>query len=212
MQVFALHRAFAHREADVAADRIAAGDAERLQQHDLGVPGKEDALGGRRQGFAEVDAAGRAGADCSVRVGLRVDFEVVAAAGVADIAAFGEQIDRVADDVGGIVALAAVARVDDRAGVGRERDVAGSFDQPDIEVADRFCAEQIRRFAAAHDFSDEDALGMAVAGYRVERPQHPQIGARVPRVQHIDVNFEEVVGRADAALPLHAADVVVAGG
>src|SRR5262249_5391764 len=78
-EVLALPGAFAYREAGGAAGRVAAAGAERLDQDDLGVTG----------GLGQVNAPGRPRAGGPVRIGLRVDLEVVIAVRlrVRDIAA-----------------------------------------------------------------------------------------------------------------------------
>src|SRR5262249_6820856 len=207
VQIFALCGTLAHREADVAVHGVAAGNPQRLEEHNLRII--EDAAG-CRQGLAEIDAAGGPGADRSVAVGLRIDLQIVAASRIADVTAAGEQVDRIADHVGGVVALAAIrrsavggARIDDRAGLRRQGDVALGVDGVDLEITDRFVlyrgyrgVQQIVSFGAGKHFGDEDALSGDIRR-DVERIEDAKRRARA--VQDVLIDLEEVVGRADAA-------------
>src|SRR5207249_528196 len=107
VQVFALGRALADGEADVAG--------EGLQQDDLGVGGD----------LGQIDVVGRPRPDGSEGQVLGVDLQIVAAAGIADAPADGVEVNRVGDDVRRVVPEAAVAGVDDGAVLGRQGDVGG---------------------------------------------------------------------------------------
>ena len=216
VQVLTLSGALAHREPRVCTHGVAAARAQRLDQHDLRVLAQ--ARRGR-QGFCQVDAAAGPRTDGAVAVGLRVDLQVVvavglrvgdvAADGAADVAALRQQVDGVADDAGRVGSQAAVAGIDDRTVLCRQRHVALGIDGIDLQVADRLGAEQGRGFGPAQHFADEDALGVE-ARRGVEGLEHAE--RRPGAVQHIDIDLQEIVGRTDAALAFRAADAVVAGG
>ena len=180
--------ALAHRQADVACERLGEHERERA----VGL-GDEDAAV-----RLEPDVGGRAGA------ARRVDVEVVRAVRVADAAAGGVDVDAAAEHlraagvelgVGAVVAQTAVATVDDRAGARAQCDVAGRPDRMDLHVSGELVEVDARRGRRAV------VVGLEHAG----------------PVENVDVDLQEVGRKADPALgagrvggehrDVHAADV-----
>ena len=183
-------RRLAHREADVAERRV------REHEPQIGVGlGQVDVVA-----RLERHVVGRRGEAGHVVVGVRraargVDLEVVR--DLADRAAVGVDVDRLAEDVGGGV----VQRVDDRAGAAAERDVAGR----EVSVAGGLDHADVH---VAGDLVEVDAERAAVVRREVVRVDVAERAAR----DRVGVDLEEVPRHADPAGAGHPADAVVAGG
>ena len=116
----------------------------------------------------------------------------------ADIATVGEQIDRIADHVGRVVAQPAVARIDDRTLRGRQRHIAMGVDGIDLQIVDDMGqAQQGDGFQAALHFRDEHTQRAADRGGGIGHIQNAERGAGT--VEHVDIGFEEIAGQPDPA-------------
>ena len=206
VQVFALHRAFAHREARVAD--------QCLHQHDARV----------LVDFGQVDAVRGARTDGARRVELRVDLEIVivielrqgvagACGRVADAAAQRVKVDRVAEDIGQIVADAVVARVADRATARGQRDIALGIDGVHLQrigaegLGD--AAQGCQHVLGTPDLRNEHAGCIAQSGRRVVSLQRARDATAT--LQNVGIDLEEVIRRTDAANAFEATDAVVTG-